>query len=263
MRRFNLKRYTAALTVGGLVGGLLALSALSEPGLANTQVNNTRQGLPGRRISGGSRSPSTACLTTPDQPVVALMPKSNLGLTFSEHPTLWFSLPAVSPDRILEFGLYDPSGELLYTKTFSPSGNAEVASLSLPDTFGPLAVDKDYRWYLSVVCNQESRAEDLVVTGWIRRVQSDNSLSEQLAAATDKERLALYEESALWYDALTTLAKLRLSDPTASALEQQWIALLESVDLTQVITAPLGSELMPVPQMAQNVPARSLLPVIY
>lgn len=52
------------------------------------------------------------------------------------------SLPAVNPDRRLKFGLYDPSGELLYTKISSPSGNAEVASLSLPDAFSPLVIDK-------------------------------------------------------------------------------------------------------------------------
>ena len=256
MKCFDPKRCTAALTVGGLLAfGVLAFSVLSEPGIASTQqADNARQGLPGRRISGGSRSPNTACLATPSQPVVALMPKSNLVFTVSEHPTFWFSLPAVSLDRTLEFGLYDSSGERLYTRTFSPPENAKVTSLSLPDTFAPLAVDKDYRWYLSVVCNQESRAEDLVVTGWIRRVQPSSSLGERLAVATDKERLAIYKESALWYDAITTLAKLRFSDPAANTLEQQWANLLETLELPQVIAAPFGSELIPTTQMAQNEP---------
>ncbi|MGB3300075.1 MAG: DUF928 domain-containing protein [Phormidesmis sp.] len=250
MRRFNLKKQIALLSIGGL----LTLGLPIQSGLGSPQVDSARQSLPGRRISGGSRSPNAACLANPDQPVIALMPKNNLGLTVAEHPTLWFSLPAVSPDRILEFGLYDPSGELLYTKTFSPPGNAEVASLPLPDSFSPLVVDKDYRWYLSVVCNPESRAEDLVVTGWIRRVAPSHSVNEQLAFATAKERIALYEESALWYDTLTTLAELRRTSPTAILLEQQWVSLLELIDLPQVISAPLGNPLMPTPPIAQSQP---------
>ncbi len=231
------------------------ISLLIEPSFANAQVNSPRQGLPGRRISGGSRSPDTACLTTPNQPLVALMPKSNLGLTVSEHPTLWFSVPAISSDRTLEFGLYAPSGELLYTTTFSASEKAEVVSLPLPETSPPLAIDRDYRWYLSVVCNQESRAEDLVVTGWIRRIQADDALSEQLANASAQEQFAIYEDSELWCDALTSLAEVRRNTPITDALEQQWITLLESVELPQVIAAPLGSELMPAARLAQNPPS--------
>jgi hypothetical protein len=254
MRRFNLSKFATILAVGGT---LALVSPLSEPSFAQTQVNSPRQGLPGRRISGGSRSPDTACLTTPNQPLVALMPKNNVGLTVSAHPTLWFSIPAISSDRVLEFGLYDPSGELLYTTTFGASEKAEVVSLPLPETSSPLVIDKDYRWYLSVVCNQESRAEDLVVTGWVRRVQPNPTLTEQLANADAQERSAIYEKSELWCDALTSLAELRRSTPVTDiteALEQQWISLLESVELSQVIAAPLGSELTPATHLAQNPP---------
>lgn len=241
--RSNRTKTTAAL----LLGGLLALSVLSEPSLAGTQASNARQGLPGRRISGGSRSPNTACLTTPNQPVVAIMPESNLGLTLSGHPKLWFSLPAINPDRTLEFGLYNEAGELLYQTTFRPSGKAEVASLSIPETFAPLDIAKNYRWYLSVVCNPENRAEDLVVTGWVRRIQPNSLASEQLATATPQDRLIIYEQAEIWYDTLTALAELLQREPGVSNSEQQWISLLESIDLPQVITVPLGNELTPIP----------------
>ncbi len=254
MRRFNLTKSVATLLLEGLVAFSI-LSVLSPPSRAGTPVDNTRQGLPGRRISGGSRSPNTACLTTPDQPVVALMPKSNLGRTAADNPTLWFSLPAISPDRMLEFGLYNDSGDLLFQKNFSASGTAEVASLSLPKTAAPLTVGKDYRWYLSVVCNPESRAEDLVVTGWIRRIQLDSKAQEQLASASSETaRLALYQQLELWHDALTALARLRQIEPAEESLEQQWVSLLKSVDLPQAIAAPLGNELTPTPQLAQAAP---------
>ncbi|MFK8182608.1 MAG: DUF928 domain-containing protein [Phormidesmis sp.] len=226
--------------------------------MASSQRNNVRQGLPGRRISGGSRSPSTACLTTPGQPVVALMPKSNLGLTLSERPTFWFSLPAISTDRTLEFGLYDQSGELIYQETFDVPNKAGISSLALPNTFAPLSAEKDYRWYLSVVCNPASRSEDLVVTGWIRRMQADSALRSQLADATLQERLSVYETSELWFETLTMLAELRRTvqadyHPTqlpadtsqqvdALRIDEKWRGLLESIDLTQVAAVPFSNE---------------------
>lgn len=251
MRRSNLRSSLLNLAVGSLLS-LTSLAVLSESSIADTQRNNVRQGLPGRRISGGSRSPSTACLTTPSQPVVALMPKSNLGITLSERPTFWFSLPAINPDRTLEFGLYDQSGELIYQESFNASGKAGISSLSLPNTFTSLSAEKDYRWYLSVVCDPDSRSEDLVVTGWIRRVQSDNELSAQLANATPQERLLVYEASELWFETLTTLAELRQTAQSdsdfdqlqvdAHQIDEKWRGLLESIDLIQIAAVPFSNE---------------------
>lgn len=258
MRRLNLTQSTVVLTIGGL----LTLSTFSGPSFAgNSESQQILIGLPGRRISGGSRSPNTACLRTPEQPVVALMPKSNLGTTIDSHPTLWFSLPAISPDRSLEFGLYDQAGELVHKTSFGATGEAGVIDLSIPQTSAPLAIAEDYRWYLSVVCNEQNPAENLVVTGWVRRVATESALANQLESATEPERLSLYTESALWYDALTVLAQLRRSgaidEPIASNLEKQWTGLLETIELPQVITAPFGVELVPVSQLARSASPQS------
>jgi len=240
-----------------MIGSLLALGSLAGPSFAdNPQSEKIRPGLPGRRISGGSRSPNTACLKTPNQPVVALMPKSNLGFTRSGYPTIWFSLPAISQDRSLEFGLYDQTGDLVHKNSFSATGEAGVINLSLPETSAPLSVEEDYRWYLSVVCNEESPAENLVVTGWIRRVALENSYNEQLAVATELEQLSIYKEFGLWYDALTALAQLRRSqsvyEPAAIDIEQRWVNLLEAIELPQVIAAPFGQSLSPVSRLVQS-----------
>ena len=253
MRRSNLTRFSVALTIGSL----LALGSLARPSFANDpQSEHIRPGLPGRRISGGSRSPNTACLKVPDQPVVALMPESNLGLTHSGYPKIWFSLPAISQDRSLEFGLYDQTGDLVSKNSFSATGEAGVINLSLPETSAPLLVGRDYRWYLSVVCNEESPAENLVVTGWIRRVALESSFDEQLAVATELEQLSIYKESGLWYDALTTLAQLRRSqfvdEPAAIDIEQRWASLLRAIELPQVIAAPFGRSLSPVSPLVQS-----------
>jgi len=244
MSRFN--RLNSLLTAA--IGSLLALSVLGLPAQANTQDTSVRQGLPTRRISGGSRSPSNACLSTPNQPVIALIPEDNVGLTLQERPTFWFSMPGVNQDRTLEFGLFSEEGELLYQKNFQPAESAGVTNITLPAAAPTLDTEKNYRWYLSVVCNQESRAEDLVVTGWVRRIQVTNELQQQLTVATEQERLALFETTEIWFDKLTALAELRRRHPS-NQLDQYWTALFESVDLPQVTDAPFTNE--PSPEIVQ------------
>jgi hypothetical protein len=244
----------------------MVLSPLTGPSFANSSDDSLRQGLPGRRVSGGVRSANRTCLTTPNQPVVALMPKSNVGLTLSEYPTFWFSLPAVSQDRVIEFGLLDSSGELLRKETFNASAEAGLHGLSLPKTFAPLAVNQDYQWYLSVVCNADSRSEDLVVTGWVRRVPAEASMLEKLAQATTQERWAIYKDESLWFDSLTALAMSRgtaanisasdipnssLSDSSIGVAqhnveelwtEQAWSEMLASLELTQFLESSENRE---------------------
>ena len=217
---------------------LLAVSSFSSPAFSDDTTPMLREGLPGRRISGGSRSPSTACVLASSQPVIALMPKSNLGKTITERPTFWFSLPAVSQDRSLEFGLYDSEGELAFKETLAVTAEAGLAQISLPETAAPLAINRDYRWYLSVVCNSQSRAEDLTVTGWVRRVDPGSHFRAQLAASTPEEQIALYESSDLWFDALTALSTLHHGGSAEDSIEQKWATLLQTIELPQVISAP-------------------------
>ncbi|MEL7050854.1 MAG: DUF928 domain-containing protein [Cyanobacteria bacterium J06634_6] len=216
----------------------LVISSLSAPAFANDTAPELREGLPGRRISGGSRSPSTTCVSAVSQPVIALMPKNNLGKTIAERPTFWFSLPAINQNRLIEFGLYDSEGELLFQKTLTATGEAGLTHLSMPETAAPLDINRDYRWYLSVVCDPQSRAEDLTVTGWVRRVEASTHLLEQLATLTPEEQISLYEASDLWFDALTALSTLHHGNSADDSTEQQWVTLLQTIDLPQVISAP-------------------------
>jgi len=225
------------------VSSILALGVFSAPSYANDTTADLRQGLPGRRISGGSRSPDTACVLTQNDPVIALIPKNNVGTTLSTHPTFWFSLPAVNPDRTLEFGLFNQEGDLVYQTMLDAPAEAGLTKVSLPETESSLLADRNYRWYLSVVCNRESRAEDLVVTGWVRRIEAESTLLTQLEESTPQERFDLYKEVGLWYEALAVLSDMRQRDPNAPESAQQWNSLMQTLDLPQLVSAPFGSRL--------------------
>jgi len=230
-----------------LLGGLLSLSVLSESSLANTvQTDDIRQGLPGRRISGGSRSPSTACLLSSgeakeNQKVIALTPEDNLSRTVAGHPGFWFVLPAINPDRSIEFSLMNQDEEVVYAQTLQPTGKANLVAIALPQTAPELDESQTYKWHLSVVCDPNSRATDLVVWGWIERLAIEPSLLQTMAQANSQERLALYKELTAWNDTLTALSELHRDRAAANQdtteLEAQWTALLDSENLGQLSAA--------------------------
>ncbi|RDH47676.1 hypothetical protein CBF18_21710, partial [Mastigocladus laminosus WC112] len=57
------------------------------------------------------------------------------------------------------------------------------------------------------------------VNGKVERVPLAPALKSQLAAATPRERIALYAENGLWFDTLTHLTELYRTHPKDEALK--------------------------------------------
>ncbi|MEM9904936.1 MAG: DUF928 domain-containing protein [Cyanobacteria bacterium P01_D01_bin.44] len=216
---------------------------LPAPGLAiaKSEDNQTlRQGLPGRRISGGSRVPTETCVTD-QQPLMALVPDQNLGLTSDASPTFWFSLPTVSASRVLEFGLFDENETLVYQTTLLATSKAGVIGIDLSELEGApaLGVDKNYRWSLSIICNAQNPSENIWVDGWVRRIELPPSVTSQLPHTPALDQSEVYLDAGLWHEGLTQLAQLMRSQPEDTSVETQWQTLLESINLAQAATSPV------------------------
>jgi Domain of Unknown Function (DUF928) len=76
------------------------------------------------------------------------------------------------------------------------------------------------------------------VTAWVRRAVPSQSIGNQ---QTDVERAAQYGEQGIWYDALTTLAVARRSQPDNPVLAKIWADFLAqpSVGLGAIVAEPL------------------------
>lgn len=218
----------------GLVS-LLSLTLSGAPGLAQPDVEDApRQGLPGRRIGGGTRGEE--CIAG-ETPLIALMPENNLGVTTAAHPSLLFYLPQSTAVREVEFVLLDTHDQLIYDTTFQVKGDSGIISLSLSndETLPLLAKDENYHWYFSIICDPANRAQDIAVDGWIRRVELATTLTNQLDNAAPLERARfLYKESELWHEGLTILAGLRRAQPNEPTVAAQWTQLLQSVGLASI-----------------------------
>jgi len=227
---------TRAFTVICLTLLLTSSWAIPKQALANSE-DSPREGLPGRRIGGGTRG---QCFSSVGR-LMALVPENNLGFTKKAYPNFLFYLPPTSTSTIVEFVLQDENRQSVYETTFNKTSSGGIINLSLPDatSLAPLAIGKKYNWYVSLICNPENRANDIVVDGWIQRVELDSNLTKQLEQTTSPlGRVAIYAKAGLWQDALATLAELRSSQPNDSKLAANWTQLLKTQNLDAIAQEP-------------------------
>lgn len=136
--------------------------------------------------------------------------------------------------------LRDSNDRLVYDTVLPTTGKAGVISLSLPSQQAtPLALNQDYRWYFSLICEPQNRANDIVVEGLIRRVELEPTLARQLNTLAPLEQVELYQRANLWYEALLILARLRHSPDDTLAATTKWAELLESVALSNIAQEPI------------------------
>ena len=206
----------------------------------------------GRRQGGASRG---NCSVT-DKPLTALVPavrkslkekpgrnpalssyESVWGLTTTSSPTFWFYLP-YSFNLPLIFVLQDEQGNNLHkislTNDQTQSG---IIKVKLPEKIVKLEVNKKYRWFLVVDCEQDAPPE---VQGWVQRVSVAPALKSQLHKATPQQLVQLYAVNGIWYDALTSLADLRSANPKDAKLFADWVSLLSSVGLEAFANEPIN-----------------------
>lgn len=191
---------------------------------------------PGRRESAGVRG---ACLP-PNQSLTVLIPENQVTLTTSLYPTFFFYLPETKAQEAL-FILYDENEREIYRSIFSIKEMSGLLKLSIPDavTSPKLAPGKNYYWQFSMFCDPQNPSLDPFVDGWVQRVPLTQDISNNLARASDSEKVDIYAAAGIWQDALTTLADLRQNNPSDRNLAAQWNQLLENIGLEKIAQEPM------------------------
>ncbi len=198
------------------------------------------QGAPsGRRRGGASRGPCQQY-----EALTALVPVTGelvWGLTAAERPTFWFFVPEMLAAELpVEFVLQDEADNYVYKTTFTvPETRPGVVSLSVPPAAAPLEIGKPYHWTFSISCDPEKPSASVFVQGSVQRVSLEPVLQRQLAAATPRERVALYAANGIWHEAVTAIAELRRAEPNDSTLTAAWADLLRQVELEAIAQQPI------------------------
>ncbi|MBE9107292.1 DUF928 domain-containing protein, partial [Nostoc cf. edaphicum LEGE 07299] len=204
----------------------------------------------GRRAGMGSRdncpavsTPLTALVPFQEEQKVGKQTNNSIigtveGLTTLERPTFWFYIPYTKnlSNSSAEFSLQDSAGNDVYRNAIALPSKPSIIGIYLPST-ASLKVDKTYRWYLKVRCNQETASIPIYVEGDIKRINLDERVTQQLEAANEpRKKIIIYAEKGIWFDALNMLAQRRISNSNDAYIEKDWQSLLQSVNLDNIAT---------------------------
>ena len=196
-----------------------------------------RSGLPIHRVGGGSRG---NCIASQGH-LVALVPENSVGKTASNNPQLFFYVPETTKPHLLEFVVRNQQDELVYESMLQKSTRPGIISIELPANLqkDQLKTNENYHWYLSMICNQQKRSHDIVVEGWIRRVELEPELTQKLQQANILEQASFYQDQGIWYDALSILAESKQSIESQINVKAKWTELLESIGLKEFAEQPI------------------------
>ncbi|MCG9891021.1 MAG: DUF928 domain-containing protein [Thermosynechococcaceae cyanobacterium MS004] len=173
----------------------------------------------------------------------ALIPSGNQGLTVAAHPSFWIYLPKTTASQVV-LSIREEGGAQLSQTFFDLAQQSGVVSLALPETTPALEVGKTYQWAAVLVCGEQPSPNDPVVVSWVRRVAPThsvlfNNISEDSAVDNAVEQAQAYGQQGIWFDALTTLAQARRSQPHRPELVTAWTDFLTSAGLETLASEPL------------------------
>jgi hypothetical protein len=212
--------------------GLIAATAQT----ASPSVRYTPPKRGGFKRSDGTGSRAEAarvCGKVATVPLTLLAPNDHVGQTIAARPTFFWYL---ADKQTVTFKLVEPGvRKPLLTKTVRVE-KPGIVPLELPKDAPELALNKDYRWSISVVCNTDENSEEGFELSFIQRVAQTPELSRQLTAAkSDQSRAQIYASQGLWYDALATLSKASAADPKNRSVHNSLVSLLDQIGLTKVV----------------------------
>jgi Domain of Unknown Function (DUF928) len=228
------------IAIFGVIPEVRAESVAALSGSSVIQFEPPDDGSVDDSRGGASRPTQAKCSADSDYPVsmAALVPANRMGLTVKERPSFFVYLPETSNASSLFFALKDDSDLGIYFVEMPLSQTSGVVEISLPESVPPLEVGKTYHWIATLGC-QIAQTDMPWVTGAVKRVEPDSTLVEELDNQPSIGQAALYAEAGIWYDTLSSLARVRETQPEDANLTAAWTSLLNSVGLNPIATQPL------------------------
>lgn len=267
--KFSLALSLLMVLAGTLPGLSVSSSTKSQPQAQFTNSQNTivasrwqRSRAPSWGLFGARRG---SCLTEQKELIPLVPPDLNLDpygrFTYHKsvwnsatpYPTIFFYLPQDNLTKgqlILENEL----GKPVYSVLLEFPAQAGVISVKLPEfsprgnAFPPLEIGKDYRWIISIECQDDVNPE---IGGGIHRIDpqtvaSDGesvggsmTLEQALKQASSSDLPNVYERANIWYNTLSSLAELMEAQPDNPELKQRWHDLMVEVGYDSIADAPL------------------------
>ena len=205
----------------------------------NQRPQPSEEGAPEGRGESGTRSGYCEETDTPFTPLLPVSESGFSGLTLTEHPTFWFYIPyQTSSISSGQFSLIDLEDNEIYWISFQLPETPGFVKVSIPNQAKPLKKNQEYRWHFELNCaSQASSSQEKVWhEGVVQKVELAD-LEAQLDTAGLVQRVNLYVENSIWYDASTELVQIRDTP-------QAWRQLLQAVGLEQLEGEPIAGSVV-------------------
>ncbi|MCC5898879.1 MAG: DUF928 domain-containing protein [Phormidium sp. BM_Day4_Bin.17] len=198
-------------------------------------------GSPPRGRGGGSRGD---CPYKPDfPPMMALVPGNATKLTVRESPTVWVYVPYTA-DEVNQGKFYlqneDGKQEFFRVDVQLPS-TPGVVGIQFPSTYR-LTLNNIYQWNFEIDCptQDEPDSRRAIVIGFIQRIDTPEPI-EVAPGESSLDDAELYALAGIWYEAIDTLARLKLNSEERELVEREWNSLLrdETILLQELTDAPV------------------------
>jgi hypothetical protein len=157
-------------------------------------------------------------------------------LTAHDQPALyWFVSETVTNPIEVEVTLMEANGvkPIMKVKLPPPIGPG-IQRVNLADHGVHLAAGAQYEWSVSLVLDPKRRSRDIVVSGGIERVNTEQAVDLPADKTPSQNMVVHYANAGLWYDAIMSVSSLIEASPTDQSLHQQRADLLDTVGLKEV-----------------------------
>lgn len=221
---------TLGIAIAALGGGVPETLAADTGGVRPIIYTPPAGATSATRVGGATRGPSAA-------PGIAVLAPDGTGQTTLAQPTLYWFTP-VAIDQPVEVVIVDEATDkTVYETTLDGHIAAGVSALPLGKFRVSLRPDRDYRWSVSVVRDQNQRSMDSFASGTIRRTEMPRRLAVTLNKTAAPEMPYFLAENGLWYDALAVLSVRIMRDPDDKELRAARASLLDQVGLHEAAAA--------------------------
>ena len=238
MAKKNKSFFKYALLITSCLFSFSLIAIWITPSQAGITFKPPVTSAPSRSTGGASRDGGSCAIgkaSKSDASIVKLLPKSNIGLTTEQHPSIMVYIPATTAETAF-FSIQDENFNHHYQTTLQLPESPGVMEIKLPASAPALATDTTYQYSLVMICGEYLEPDSPLVSGWIQRIEAKKNAVNQKPSVELASKLA---NDGIWLDALSTLAQLKKSEPSNQSAINSWQQLLNSVGLDEIAQQPI------------------------
>lgn len=186
------------------------------------------RGAPRGRIGGGTRGPRDSLLG------LYVLAPDHTGLTATEQPDFYWHLSELTQYPI-EFTLIEETAILPVVEVrISTPVRPGIQRIALSAYNVRLKENSEYRWFVAIIPDRNSRSKDILAGGFIRKITPSDAFQKRVAEESPERSPFLYAEEGIWYDALSAISNLIDAAPNDATRHRQRAELLEQVGLQEI-----------------------------